>query len=218
MPDLRASRAILLIAALSVAFGAGVSAHRQDEFLQAARIGVEPDGIYVELNLTPGIAVADSVVRDIDADGDGVLSHREQQLYAARVLGRIALRVDGSPVPLLLGESSFPSIPALRTGEAAIELRSSVALPSLASGAHRLFFGNDNGGSVYLANVLMPETSRVAVTGLQRDFDQRELIVDFALRDAPLAARAWAWVGFAGLLTLTARLIGMGYRRATVLP
>src|SRR5215213_2131486 len=58
---------------------ADVSAHRRDEYLQAARLAIEPTGIRLELSLTPGIAVADAVLRDIDVDGDHALSAAEQR-------------------------------------------------------------------------------------------------------------------------------------------
>ena len=43
-----------------------VSAHRRDELLQAARIGIAADRIELELSLTPCIAVADDVIGAID--------------------------------------------------------------------------------------------------------------------------------------------------------
>jgi hypothetical protein len=44
---------VLLVAAISVASTEGVSAHRRDEYLQAARIAVAADRVRLELNLTP---------------------------------------------------------------------------------------------------------------------------------------------------------------------
>ena len=103
-----------LVAALVLASGAGLSAHRYDEFLQAARIGVESDHVRVEMSLTPGMAVADAVVGEIDVDRGGVLSAVEQHSYAEQVLDHITLLVDDSlPVRLALAESRFPD-PAAR--------------------------------------------------------------------------------------------------------
>jgi hypothetical protein len=48
----------VLLAAIVLAAGAGLSAHRHDEYLQAARIAIDPDGVRLELSLTPGIAVS----------------------------------------------------------------------------------------------------------------------------------------------------------------
>ena len=136
-----------LIATLCVAMGASLSAHRRDELLQAARVGVEPDRVRLEISLTPGIEIAEAFIREIDDDGDLRLSEAEQQAYAERVLGRVALRVDDSvALRLLLAGARFPSAVALRSGEAAITLEMEAALPSLSPGAHRLFFRNDSAG------------------------------------------------------------------------
>src|SRR5262245_65012781 len=74
-PGLRASsRGTLTVAcALVFALGSVLSAHRRDELLQAARIAVGPERVDLELDLTPGIDVADGVIADIDRDGNGAL-------------------------------------------------------------------------------------------------------------------------------------------------
>ena len=41
-----------------------VSAHRRDEYLQAARLALDPGRVQIELDLTPGIAVADAILVD----------------------------------------------------------------------------------------------------------------------------------------------------------
>ena len=69
---------------MSVAFIESVSAHRRDEYLHAVRIAVEPDRVHFEMSLTPGIAIADAIIREIDQDDDGALSSGEQQAYARR--------------------------------------------------------------------------------------------------------------------------------------
>src|SRR5215210_2258008 len=57
---------------LSLVLGAArsTSAHRLDEYLQATRLAIEPDRVEIALDLTPGIAVAESIVAEIDADGN----------------------------------------------------------------------------------------------------------------------------------------------------
>jgi len=68
----------------------------------------------VELDLTPGVAVADRVVQRIDTDRDGALSIEEQQTYARQVLSSVALRIDGTPLQLTLVASHFPDVDAVR--------------------------------------------------------------------------------------------------------
>ncbi len=204
-----------LIAMLCVAMGASLFAHRRDELLQAARVAVEPDRVRLEISLTPGIEIAEAFVAEIDEDGDLRLSEAEQQAHAARVLGRVALRVDDSvALRLRLTGARFPSVVALRSGEAAIALEIEAALPSLSPGAHRLFFRNDRtaADTVFLANALVPESNRVAVTGQERDFHQRRLTVSFELRESAPSSFNWVWLGLVSALPLAARARSNGSR------
>jgi hypothetical protein len=182
----RASRgtALLIGAATSIALSAGVSAHRLDEYLQAARIAIQPDRVHVELDLTPGVAVADRVVQRLDIDGDGALSIGEQQTYARQVLSSIALRVDGTPFQMTLVASQFPDAEAVKRGEGTIRLDVDIVVPLLAAGRHQLFFrnANDPDSAAYLANALMPENDQISIARQVRDASQRELTIDFDVR------------------------------------
>ena len=160
-----------------------LSAHRRDEYLQAARIAVEPEQVNISLDLTPGIDVADAVMADIDQDGDAALSESEKDGYAARVAGGLTLDVDGQPLRVDTVEVTFPGITAFRRGEGTIQLQVRARLPRLSSGRHYLRFRNDErrATSVYLANALVPESDRVSVTGQRRTPSQSELTIDFTL-------------------------------------
>jgi hypothetical protein len=197
--NLRASkRAAIVLLAAAIATATRLSAHRLDECLQAARIAVERDRVQLEINLTPGAAVADGVIREVDADGNGVLSHDEQQAYAGRVLSALTLRVDDSPpLHLQLAAASFPDAAALRAGDGAIVIRSAADLSALPVGSHRVFFRNQHAASnsVYLANALVPESSRVSVTGQRRDGDQRELTIDVVIGQG---SGHWMWLALVG--------------------
>jgi hypothetical protein len=181
--------ALVLLGAAVLAAGARVSAHRQDEYLHAARIAIEPSGVRVELSLTPGIAVADAVIRDIDVNGDGGLSPAEQRVYAEHVLRGVSLLLDGRPVPLALSNASCAEPAALRAGSGAITLEADARRLRLAAGTHTISFRNANTvhGAVYLANALMPADARVAITKLAHAMDQSGLTVAFTLRPA----RSW---------------------------
>jgi len=183
---LRAGSAALfgLLAALVPASGTDVAAHRLDEYLHAARLAIDPAGVRLELSLTPGIAVADALVREIDIDGDAVLSQAERRTYAQRVLSGLSLRLDDGAVPLQLAVSDFPAVATLRGGDAAIVLRIDARPPHLTAGAHRVSFRNGNAthGAVYLANALLPEDRRIAITGMQHAMDQSGLTIAFVVR------------------------------------
>jgi hypothetical protein len=119
---------------MAIAAGAGVSAHRADEYLQAARLAIAPGRVQVELDMTPGIALAEAILADIDRDRDGSLSAEEQRAYARLVLGALDLEIDGRRLPAPLDTSSFPAPEAVRCGEGTIRIQSAVMLPRLSTG------------------------------------------------------------------------------------
>jgi len=140
---MRAGRAGSIIAAIAIiAATAALSAHRRDEYLQAARIAIAPARVIVQLDLTPGIAVADAIIHEIDRDGDDVLSPAEQQAYVNRVLSGIGVDVDRQRVYLQLVSSTFPDPAAFRRGEGTIQLQFDAPLPGVSDGMHRLTFRN----------------------------------------------------------------------------
>ncbi|MEP6915401.1 MAG: hypothetical protein ABJC89_07135 [Acidobacteriota bacterium] len=203
------SRAAWGLALTMVAVGsAAISAHRTDEYLQAARLAITPDGVHIELDLTPGIALADAIISDIDRDRDGILSSSEQAAYGRLVLGALDVEADGQPIPLEPGASNFPGTDAIRRGEGTIRLQSAATLSRLSPGPHQLWFRNRHHrtDSVYLANTLIPDNDQVAVTAQRRDGDQTELTIDYVVRPAPAVAftRVWALGGIAAAAVLLA--------------
>lgn len=200
----------MLALTTAVAAAAEVSAHRRDEYLQAARIAIEPGAVQLELNLTPGIDLADAIVADIDRNRDGSLSKEEQRAYGILVLSALTLEVDGTPVRAQLTGFSFPDIDAVKRGEGTIRLQLGGTLPRLSAGSHQLLFRNRHNPnrSVYLANALVPATADVTVTAQRRDPDQTELTIDYLLRAAPpRLAPAWLLGGLAVAVVLSRLLI-----------
>jgi hypothetical protein len=189
-----------------------LSAHRRDEYLQATRLAVEPGRVALEIDLTPGIAVADAIIAEIDRDHDGTLSIVEQQAYARSVLAAIELQVDSRPLHVEPGASAFPDLDAFRRGEGVIRLESVVNLPRLSSGDHHLFFRNAHRlvGSVYLANALVPRNDRITIVAQRRDSEQRDLTIDYVLHRTPVPTTVWLLVGglgIAGLMTYSSKRI-----------
>ena len=209
----RSSSSVWLTAAIVALTCAQASAHRRDEYLQAARIAIEPARVDIELDLTPGIALAQNVVGDIDRDHDGHVAGAEANAYAARVLGEIRLEVDGRPMPLELAEYRFPTVPAMVSGEGTIQIRLAVAVPPLARGGHRLLFRNDHRPdiAVYLANALAPSSDRIAVQVQRRTVDQRDIVIEYLLDQGAATGSGWWFAGgiTAAILTGT----GVGLRR-----
>jgi hypothetical protein len=204
------SRAACALALMMAIVGrAEVSGHRLDEYLQAARLAIGPDRVEIELDLTPGIAVADAIVRDIDRNRDGSVSPDEQRAYGSLVLNALDLEADGKPLAVQLRVSDFPDVDAMRRGEGTIRLQTVATLPRLSVGAHELSFRNRHvpDRSVYLANALVPESDQVEVRAQRRDGDQRELIIDYVVRAAPETSRTlWLLGSIAVAVALSARL------------
>ena len=70
-------------------FGLGVltlSAHRQDECLQAVLIDVGEHQVRVFLSITPGTEVAARFEKVVDADGNGSVSELESAAYATNAV------------------------------------------------------------------------------------------------------------------------------------
>jgi hypothetical protein len=190
--------------------GVGLSAHRRDEYLQAARLAVEPGRVELEIDLTPGIAVADAVIAEIDRDRDGTLSADEQRAYFHIVLDAIDLRIDDRPLRVRAVDATFPAVEAFRGGEGTIRVDAAVDLPRLSSGEHHLFFRNAHrlGGSAYLANALVPRNDRITVLAQRRDPEQRDLTIDYVLDGTPAMSTLWLILGgfvLAGLLAYSSR-------------
>lgn len=185
------------------------AAQQRDKYLQAARIAIDAARVQLELDLTPGAVIADSVIADIDRDDDGLLSAGEQRDYAARVLDAVELGVDRQSIALQLVASTFPDPDLIRRGEGMIRVQASVVVPAQSVGAHQLLFRNAHRRdvSVYLANAVVTSTNRVMITAQHRDGDQRELAIDYVVgANGTPAAVIWLLVTIAGAFMM-ARLL-----------
>lgn len=206
----RSNASIALVVLSFVAAGDRLSAHRLDELLQAARIGVEPDRVDIELTMTPGAAIVDAWIADIDRDRDGVLSPRERDGYVAAVAQEVAVDVDGRALPVRIVAANVPQVDQLRQGSGIVTIRLVATLPLMTDGAHALRFVNRHRGegSVYLANALVPESDRVAITAQDRDGDQRELTIKYVQ-----TAERQSLMPFSLLMTAAALLLTIAMRR-----
>jgi hypothetical protein len=187
-----------------------LSAHRLDEYLQAARIAIDPGRVGIELDLTPGMAVAPAIVAGIDRDRNGSVDAGEGQAYAERVVSDIQLELDGRPLPVQLIGRSFPPVSAMLGGEGSIRLQLTATVPPLGAGAHRVRYRNAHRSDVgaYLANALVPVSTRVVVLSQTRDRDQRELVIEYDLRDdAENRLSRWGSTVLVGALMLAAAVM-----------
>ena len=108
--------AAVLALAMTLLAGTDVSAHRTEDYLQAARIGLEPDRVQITLDLTPGIAVAESFLATLDRDRDGSVSADEQREYAGLVSSALEVAIDDKRLQPRVLSSSFAEPAAFRRG------------------------------------------------------------------------------------------------------
>jgi hypothetical protein len=203
---------------MTVATAVTVRAHRLDEFLEAARVSLEPSQVDVEMNLTPGVSMADTFIHAVDGNTDGVFSPIEQWNYATGLVRSLDVRLDDVPVqPLRVTAVDVPDAAAVRSGDAAATVRATVPIRALAPGVHRLVFRNDDGGSdsVFMANTVLPDSRVIAVTAQEHSVDQRELTIEFAVSGETQTKVKWAWRALLLLMTAGASLAWTATRTPT---
>jgi hypothetical protein len=158
-------------------------AHRLDEYLQATLATIEPGEVRLQINLTPGVAVAEKVIHLIDRDSDGVISTNEATAYAKLLMRDLNLRLDQRKVELKLTSSNFPAPAELRTGLGIIQIEFSRTIGPLSAGAHRLILKNRHLRtlSVYLFNAAQPRSRSVHVTRQKRNDSQNTGEIEFTV-------------------------------------
>jgi hypothetical protein len=175
-------RALTLLLGL-LALPARVVAHQLDEYLQATLVDIEPGEIQLHINLTPGVAVAQSVLGLIDRDRNGVISTNETAAYAEMLKRDLVVRLDRRNVELKLAALNFPEPSELRTGWGVIQLEYSVTPGALARGPHQLSLENRHlpTVSVYLFNAGQPKSPAIQILGQKRNKIQStgEITFDF---------------------------------------
>jgi hypothetical protein len=175
----------LLLALL--ALPSAVFAHRDDQYLQATLVAIEPSGVRLQINLTPGVAVAEQVLAEIDRDRDGAISKNEAAAYAKLLKRDLTLRVDGRKLELNLTASEFVEPAALRTGSGIIQMEFSAISGPLTTGPHRLTLENRHltPMSVYLINAAQPRSATIQITRQKRNENQSAGEIEFSFHPSP---------------------------------
>ena len=164
-----------------LALPSNVFAHRDDQYLQATLVAIEPDGVRLQINMTPGVAVAEQVIKRIDRDRDGAISKNEAPAYAELLKRDLTLRIDGRNLELKLTASEFVPPAELRTGSGIIQMEFAAIFGPLAAGPHRLTFENRHltTMSVYLINAAQPRFTAVRITRQKRNQNQSAGEIEF---------------------------------------
>ena len=175
----------LLLALL--ALPSAVFAHRDDQYLQATLVAIEPSGVRLQINLTPGVAVVEQVLAEIDRDHDGAISQKEAAAYAELLKRDLTLRIDGRKLELKLTASEFVPPAELRTGSGTIQMEFSAISGPFAAGPHRLTLENRHltPMSVYLINAAQPRLPTVQITRQKRNESQSAGEIEFTIHAFP---------------------------------
>ena len=150
------------------------SAHRLDEYLQATLVTIEPGTVRLQMNLTPGVAVAKRVLSHLDRDHDDAISAHEATEYCQSLKHDLVLRLDGRMLQLTPGPFTFPPPSALQTGLGIIQVEFSAVLGQSFTGCHKLSLRNRHLKplSVYLFNAAQPESAVVHIFAQSRNKNQ----------------------------------------------
>jgi hypothetical protein len=178
----RAVCGLALVLAL-LAFPSAVLAHRDDQYLQATLVAIEPSSVRLQINLTPGVAFAEQVLAEIDRDRDGAISKSEAAAYAELLKRDLTLRMDGRNLELKLAASEFVEPAELHTGSGTIQMEYSAILRPLAAGRHKLTLENRHLSkmSVYLINASRPRFATLQITRQKRNENQSSGEIEFTL-------------------------------------
>ena len=168
----------LLLALLPV----GVNAHPVDELVQGAYLTLVPDGLRLELDLTPGSGVVTAILGALDHNGDGHVSDTEARVYALEVLKYSTIALDGAAAEWSLETITVPPHRNLELGSDAIKIFAIVKRPD-SRGPHTLSFDNryNPAASQWTANVFLQPGAgwRYLITSQQRGRDGQQLTVNY---------------------------------------
>jgi len=157
-----------------LAFPHAAFAHRLDEYLQATLVYIEPGVVRLEINLSPGVAVAGQVLAMIDSNHDGVISTNESAAYAELLKHDLVARLDQRDVELKLTALNFEEPAELRAGWGIIQIEYCSNPGALAAGPHKFTLENRHQpvASAYLFNAARPGSASIQITGQKRNENQ----------------------------------------------
>jgi len=174
--------------------GTPALAHRLDEYLQGTLISVEKNRLQAQITLTPGVAVFQVLLAEIDTDADGVISETEQRAYAARVLRDLSLTIDGHPLTPRLISRQFPTIQEMQAGRGEIQIEFSADLP-LGGANRRLIFENHHFRQIaaYQVNCLVPRDPDIRIAAQNRNYSQSLYQLEYVQAGVQSNSPVLAW-------------------------
>ena len=157
-------------------------AHPVDEVVQGAYLTLAPGTVQLELDITPGSQVADTVLKGLDSNSDSKITDAEAKGYARKVLAQSTLKLGGAAVAWTLDKVEVPPYADLKTGNAILKIYALAQRPDSA-GAQTLSYQNryQPARSQCIANVFMQPAAgwQYQVTGQSHSDDGRQLSVKY---------------------------------------
>ncbi len=192
-----------------LAAGGDASAHRLDEYLQATRVSFARDRLTLEVDLTPGAAIASAVAATLDLDRDHTISPSEAEAYGRTVVADLVVEIDGHPVGIALTRIEIPTLDEMRDGLGTMRLSAAGSVESPA-GWHRLDIRNNHrpDSSVYMVNALVPGDAGITVVSQSRDPRQQVSRVEYHVNAQWPRRVFWTGICLAGLAMLGTRRRG----------
>jgi hypothetical protein len=176
---------------MALAMAVRSEAHVLDQYVQASRIDVRSDGLTLEIDLTPGIEIAQQLFLRINTDRDGRISDAEGLAYARQVLNDLVMTVDDQRIALMVAQCAYPTFEQMRAGVGTIHLKLAGPASLQRAGDHQIFFRNLHQveRAIYVVNALVPASPDIAIAGQYRDRLQREVRIDVTVGSRDRGAR-----------------------------
>ena len=164
-----------------LALPSAASAHALDEYLQATLVEIEPTGIRLQIDFTPGVAVAEQVLAVMDRNHDGIISESEVADYGKLISRDVIVRLDERNVTLKMTDSNFPTPSELRSGWERIKIEFFLVCQPLPAGSHKLAIANLHLPSLsgYLINAALPKSNTIRILAQKRNPNQSMTEIDF---------------------------------------
>jgi hypothetical protein len=158
-----------------------VLGHRLDEYLQATLVTIEPEALRLQINLTPGVAVAEQVLALMDGDRNGVVSTKEAEAYSDRLKRQLIVKLDDREIELKLAKSNFPPVTELRAGSGIIQVEFVAKIGPFSAGPHRVKLENRHMPAigVYLFNAAQSRFKSVEIRDQKRNKNQSVGEIEF---------------------------------------
>jgi len=162
------------LVALVALVSSSATAHPVDEVVQAAYLAIEPRQVRLEFDISPGSAVSETILRDLDRDGDRRITTTESRAYGVRVLRRLPLAIDGIRVNWRLDQVGVPAYGSLAQQADTVRILAIAPAP-LPRGGHLIGFTNAYrpAASVVMTNVFVRPAGAFRVGRQERSDDGR---------------------------------------------